>query len=93
MSRLPDYLEGAVDFHVHTVPFATIERAVTEAGVNRTILSADLAQPDTPPPVEGLCLFAERLCSSGFSVDDIRMMMQANPKKLLAPSKPICQQF
>jgi len=28
-------------------------------------------------------LYAERLCGSGFSVDDVRQMMQANPARLL----------
>ena len=72
------------------VPFETIERAIIETGVERTILSTDLGQPDTPPPAEGLRLYAERLRSTGFSADQIRNMMQANPESLLAHSKPIC---
>jgi hypothetical protein len=72
------------------VPFETIERAIAETGVERTILSTDLGQPETPPPVEGLRLYAERLRSTGFSVDQIRTMMQANPERLLSRSKPIC---
>ena len=72
------------------VPFETIERAIIETGVERTILSTDLGQPDTPPPAEGLRLYAERLRSTGFSADQIRTMMQANPESLLAHSKPIC---
>lgn len=72
------------------VPFETIERAIIETGVERTILSTDLGQPETPPPAEGLRLYAERLRSSGFSVDQIRTMMQVNPEHLLARSKPIC---
>ncbi len=70
------------------VPFETIERAITETGVERTVLSTDLGQPETPPPVEGLRLYAERLRSTGFSVDQIRTMMQANPELLLAHSNP-----
>ncbi|HET8549625.1 MAG TPA: hypothetical protein VFL57_16565, partial [Bryobacteraceae bacterium] len=69
------------------VPFETIERAIIETGVNNTVLSTDLGQPDTPPPVEGLRLYAERLCSTGFSVDDVRQMMQANPLRLLGERK------
>jgi hypothetical protein len=72
------------------VPFETIERAIIETGVERTILSTDLGQPDTPPPVEGLRLYAERLRNSGFSVDQIRTMMQTNPEHLLTQSKPTC---
>jgi len=65
------------------VPFETIERAIMETGVSRTVLSTDLGQPDTPPPVDGMRRYAERLCSTGFSVDDVRQMMQANPLRLL----------
>jgi len=66
------------------VPFETIERAITDTGVENTVLSTDLGQPDTPPPVEGLRQYAERLCSTGFSVDDVRRMMQSNPARLLS---------
>jgi hypothetical protein len=65
------------------VPFETIERAIAETGVEHTVLSTDLGQPDTPPPVEGMRRYAERLRSTGFSADDIRRMMQANPSRLL----------
>jgi hypothetical protein len=67
-----------------SVPFETIERAIIESGVERTILSTDLGQPETPPPAEGLRLYAERLRSTGFSVDQIRAMMATNPDRLLA---------
>lgn len=65
------------------VPFAVIERAIIETGVERTVLSTDLGQPETPPPVDGMRLYAERLRSVGFSVHDIRSMMQVNPERLL----------
>jgi hypothetical protein len=69
------------------VPFETIEQAIIETGVEKTILSTDLGQANNPPPVEGLKLYALRLRSTGFSVDDIRAMMQTNPERLLIPSK------
>jgi len=74
-----------------SVPFETIERAIIDTGVDRTVLSTDLGQPDTPPPAEGLRLYAERLRSTGFSVDQIRTMMQANPERLLAHASPPCE--
>ncbi|HUJ20567.1 MAG TPA: DUF6282 family protein [Bryobacteraceae bacterium] len=73
------------------VPFETIERAIMDTGVERTILSTDLGQPDTPPPAEGMRLYAERLRSTGFSADQIRQMMQANPERLLARPNQICE--
>jgi hypothetical protein len=65
-------------------PIAVIERAITDVGVHSTILSTDLGQPDTPPPAEGFRLYAEKLTSAGFSADDLRLMMQTNPRKLIA---------
>ena len=65
------------------VPFETIESAIAATGVGRTIISTDLGQPDTPPPAEGMRLYAERLATTGFSRDDIRMMLQTNPQRLL----------
>jgi hypothetical protein len=67
------------------VPFETIEQAIAGTGVEKTVLSTDLGQPDTPPPVDGLRAYAERLRSTGVSVDDIGQMMQANPASLLSP--------
>jgi Family of unknown function (DUF6282) len=67
-----------------SVPFPVIEQAIIEAGVDSTVLSTDLGQPDTPPPAEGLRLYAERLRSSGFSADHIHQMMCTNPAHLLS---------
>ncbi len=69
------------------VPFPVIEQAIIEAGVETTILSTDLGQPQTPPPAEGFRLYAERLRSTGFSVDHIRQMMCDNPAHLLSTTK------
>lgn len=65
------------------VPIERIAQAIGAAGIASTILSTDLGQPDTPPPVEGLRLYAERLRASGFSQDQIRQMMRINPATLL----------
>jgi hypothetical protein len=67
-----------------SVSFRVIEQAIIEAGVETTVLSTDLGQPQTPPPAEGLRLYAERLRSSGFSVDHLRQMMCTNPAHLLS---------
>lgn len=67
-----------------SVPFETIERAICDVGVETTALSTDLGQPETPAPVEGLRLYAERLLSSGFSASDIRRMIVTNPRRLLS---------
>jgi hypothetical protein len=64
-------------------PMSVIERAISEIGVQTTVIATDLGQPDTPPPVEGLRSYAEALRSAGFSLDDLRRMMRDNPMSLL----------
>ena len=66
------------------VPFEAIERAITEVGVETTVLSTDLGQAEMPAPVEGLRLYARRLRSTGFSTDQLRQMMRTNPRRLLS---------
>jgi hypothetical protein len=64
-------------------PVATIADAIGDVGIRSTVISTDLGQPDTPAPVDGFRMYAERLRASGFSVDQVRVMMQSNPRKLL----------
>ena len=66
------------------VPFGVIEQAIVEVGVDTTVLSTDLGQPQTPPPAEGMRLYAERLKSSGFIFEHIRQMICTNPAHLLS---------
>lgn len=66
------------------VPFETIERAIDAVGPHATVLSTDLGQPDTPAPVDGLRLYAERLVATGFSPEKVRLMMKTNPARLLS---------
>jgi hypothetical protein len=68
-------------------PMTTIAGAIAEVGVETTILSTDLGQPDTPPPAEGFRVYAEQLRSFGFPVDQLRTMMAENPAKLLLLSR------
>jgi hypothetical protein len=64
-------------------PMKRIADAIAGVGVSTTVLSSDLGQPDTPPPAEGLAIFAQQLRSFGFSTDDIHRMLAENPRNLL----------
>ena len=64
-------------------PMRTITDAIAEVGISSTVLSTDLGQPDTPPPVDGMCLYADALRAAGFSADDVRRMSVDNPCGLL----------
>lgn len=65
------------------VPCEAIHQAIIETGVAHNILSTDLGQPETPPPAEGLRLFAEWLGALGVSREELLQMMQTNPAHLL----------
>jgi hypothetical protein len=69
----------------HT-PMSVIENAITDVGVETTVIATDLGQPDTPAPAEGFQIYAERLCSAGFDPNDVRTMMRDNPRSLLGLS-------
>ncbi len=85
MTLLPDFLEGAVDLHFHSSPdvdqrrFDDIELAREAAPCG---MDAILIKSHQNSTVERSILVS-RLRSAGFSVDDIRQMMQMNPAKLL----------
>jgi hypothetical protein len=64
-------------------PLSVIERAIATLGVESTVLSTDLGQPDTPAPVEGLRLFTAQLRACGFSADQIYSMTNTNPRSVL----------
>jgi hypothetical protein len=65
-------------------PMKTITDAIAEVGIETTVLSTDLGQPDTPPPADGMLLYAEQLLASGFSADQLRRMAVVNPLGLLS---------
>lgn len=70
-------------------PLAVISEAIAGVCVATTILSTDLGQPDTPPPAEGLRIYADALRSCGFSPDDLRAMMRDNPELLLTNERAV----
>jgi len=65
-------------------PFSTIERAIAAVGPGSTVLASDLGQPDTPPPAEGLRLYAEQLRGAGFTPEQLYRMMVTNQRELLS---------
>jgi hypothetical protein len=67
-------------------PMKTIAGGIAAAGPETTILATDLGQPDTPPPAEGLRLYAEQLRAFGFTPDQLRRMAVENPARLLGLS-------
>jgi hypothetical protein len=65
------------------VPLEMIASQIREVGIERVILSSDFGQPANGPPVQGFAERLERLLDLGFSPDDVRQMIVANPSELL----------
>jgi hypothetical protein len=60
-------------------PWDTITDAIAAIGPETTVAATDLGQPDTPAPVEGLRMYADKLLAAGFSREQVRSMMVDNP--------------
>ena len=54
-----------------------------EVPYEKTIISSDLGQINTPPPVQGYRMFIETLIKHGIPSEENRKMTCENPKKLL----------
>ena len=66
-----------------TVPFAALAQQIREVGPTTTIAATDHGMPQLPTPVAGMELMIRQLLAAGFSREEVRLMVQTNPAKLL----------
>jgi hypothetical protein len=66
-----------------SAPVDAIANAVSDVGVDSTVLASDLGHPDGPSLIEGMSQFAAQLRAAGFTEDELHQMMVANPAHLL----------
>jgi predicted metal-dependent phosphotriesterase family hydrolase len=55
-------------------------------GVESTVLTTDLGQPESPYPVDGLRSYLEQLATQGLSARELDTMVRSNPATLLGLS-------
>lgn len=55
---------------------------VRAVGVERSLFSSDLGNPDYPPVEDGLALWADRLLGAGFDEDEVREMIVGQSRRL-----------
>ena len=55
---------------------------VRAVGIERTVFSSDLGNPDYPAVVDGLALWADRLLGAGFDEDEVREMIVSQSRRL-----------
>lgn len=66
-----------------SISFEAIVEQIRSVGATTTILATDFGMPCYPTPVEGMGDYLERLLRAGFSVRELKLMVQGNPAKLL----------
>jgi hypothetical protein len=61
-----------------------VVEGVRAVGVERTLFSSDLGNPDYPAVEDGLPLWADRLLDAGFEEDEVREMIVEQSRRLAA---------
>jgi hypothetical protein len=56
---------------------------VRAVGAEHVVLSTDLGQAHNPPPAVGMGMWIQHALDAGFTSDEVRRMVQANPAELL----------
>jgi hypothetical protein len=67
------------------VSIGDFAESIRRVGVHRSVISSDCGQLHNPPMVEALRMTCQLLIEEGFSLDDIKRMIQQNPAELLYP--------
>ena len=83
--------QGAFLERCFTTPFtgkydwARMVANIRATGPEQTIVTTDLGQPANPPVEDGLALMADALQQSGFTDEEITIMIVANSRLLAGP--------
>ncbi len=86
-ARLGAFLEhcffAVTDSCPKSVSLDWIAEQIRFIGVENVILTSDFGQVSNGPPVEGFCFYLGKMKRLGFSDEELRTMIQGNPRKLL----------
>ncbi len=56
---------------------------IRRVGARSVVMATDFGQTDSPPAPEGFCWYIAQMLEAGISAEDIRLMTQENPLRLL----------
>lgn len=70
-------------YSIDKIPIKKIAEQIKSIGTEKCIISSDVGQITSPSPSEALEKFTELLKQQGVSEDELRMMGEKNPRKLL----------
>lgn len=71
-------------YSIDSIPIGRIVKQIKALGAENCIISSDVGQVNSPSPSEALKTFAELLLKKGITEDELRIMGEVNPKKLLS---------
>ena len=74
---------AVTDAYSHTMELTEIADQIRQVGVDRVIVSSDFGQVPNGPVVPGFARYLGELRELGFSDEEIRTMVVANPERLL----------
>ncbi len=69
--------------YLGNVPVDTIVESIRHVGVQRCILSTDLGQAFNPSPWEGIKMAVATMLKSGFTADEVAILVKHNPIYML----------
>lgn len=72
-----------IDSRFNTYSPAELKAHIDAAGVEHSSIASDLGQVDNPTPVEGMRQAIKLCLALGYSEDDVRLMVNTNPAKLV----------
>ena len=68
--------------HTGKTTWEHVFEGVRAVGVERSLFSSDLGNPDNPPVEDGLALWADRLLEAGFDEDEVRELIVGQSRRL-----------
>jgi hypothetical protein len=87
---MPHYLATMKERYGIEVKHNTVHEVIENIlglGIERCVLSTDFGQDYNPDSVEGLRIFIRTLLDYGFTVEQVKVLVEENPKKLLGWKK------
>jgi uncharacterized protein DUF6282 len=77
------YFERCFYREIFTRDYDQLAASIREIGVDSTVLSTDLGQPDNPDPVDGIAQMLDAYLQRGFTPTELETMSVHNPATLL----------
>lgn len=84
------YIEQCYSMYlIDGISISEIAMQIKAIGAEKCIITSDMGQVNSPPPSQAIKTFAELLKEKGITEQELRVMGEVNPRKLLGLTKTI----